>query len=1302
MKSKTKKRLGISLIILLILIVVGIFTLPKLIDPNNYHDLIVKNMKEAIGGEISLGHMSWGIANGVWLEVDGFSIVNAPDIPGDVKLSRIYANAAVLPLLTKKVVLKKVLIESPELKIKLEPGTAKNEQDTKDAAVADDTEYTGFKLPVEIEIGQLTVEVNRLEIDDAMTLPGQTLVHIFTDVDLAATNVVLGEEMAFNLSLRDEAASGLGEIKAQGTFSGLTNTFTLENPNLKVKAELTGLHTNAFKPYLKDSPLEKSIDGSVSMEVNYEGDLSKKHHLEGELDLSKLTYTDTTMWDAPLPGQKTTLTFRATLDPKDITVEKMALILGDLSLSVQADVKDWDKDPVIKNTEVSFDLPLVELIPLVPWKSLGENADLIRSKLEGGGKISSNKVVLPDIALSEFPPNVDDMLPKIEMVAQLVGITVQPFPEGLKLENINGTIHLVNGVAQLKGFQSQFGSTTLPELSAKISNLLENPKIEASIIGQLKVNETFNEEYGKTIRDLGLEKLAGAAEVDLTLVLDSARSEDFQVQGNIGLRDMLVKTAHSPALLQGLNADIAITPEVADLSQFSSTVSLKAGATSPKEQFNLEFKGRIDDWRRNPAITIHGLKTSPIFLSLLASMVPWDKLGESAKPVKEILVSGGTLTIEDLALPKIDLSKPPKDPTRLIPKVKLVAIFDDITVPSMKKTLPRVEGITGSLNLENDTLTADKVSAKVGPLSLPTINLHAKNLSTKPKVTLSAKGPIKVAAASNEEVKKLLKEYGFKSLTGSADVDMKAEFDQAKPKSWTANGSLILKGIHAESHPAGVTMDNLTGGIKFNRKQTMDITVEDVKTMINKAPVQVSGKFLRIGSPKMLVTTKISTKQLNLAHLGALLPTLKEFKLSGLLDMNVSAHVPYDTPTNTRLNGTLTAKNAGFQLASSDLLIKKANTKIELTGQDAKIKSMALIVNDQQVSLSGQISNPVEPKVQLLITSPNLDIGRLIPAEKADKPTSKPTKGKEGKKEPAPAKKAGKTELPPMARKLTADIQVKVDQGRYRKLQFQKLNVTLHYVRGVVENYELIMFGPKNGQLKTKGSLDLRDLDHIAFVEDHDIQNLDLENIASVYKIEKLPITGPLSLKGQLKGHTGNAKELLGSLDGHLNMKMGPGHLKEVGKLGGLFSKIFSMASLQSIFSGRMLEDLSGDGIRYNIINADTTITKGSLVNKIHLGSDAMNVDSEGTIDLVNETIKTKALLEPLATVNKALDFVPILGKAAGDLIKVRIDIEGPLENPKIQTSQVKQVGTAVKSVGEGTGDFFKGIGKGIKGLFGK
>jgi uncharacterized protein YhdP len=253
----------------------------------------------------------------------------------------------------------------------------------------------------------------------------------------------------------------------------------------------------------------------------------------------------------------------------------------------------------------------------------------------------------------------------------------------------------------------------------------------------------------------------------------------------------------------------------------------------------------------------------------------------------------------------------------------------------------------------------------------------------------------------------------------------------------------------------------------------------------------------------------------------------------------------------------------------------------------------------------------------------------------------------------------------------------------------------------VIGNYYL-KFITEDGQINNNGSADLHDLDHIAFVAEPDIQDMDLERLASVYEIKKSFLTGPLSMKGRLMGRTGSKEEFLRSLDGQLNVEIGPGHVKNVGKMGTLFAKIFSMTSLQSIFSGRMLQDLSGQGISFNSIAAQTSITKGNLNITSAFKSSAMNMNTQGTIDLVTEKIKTTSLLQPLATVGKALQFIPIVGQAAGDLIKIRIDVDGPLDNPKIQTSQVKQVGTAIESAIKGPGDFLKDIGSGIKGLFGK
>ena len=148
---------------------------------------------------------------------------------------------------------------------------------------------------------------------------------------------------------------------------------------------------------------------------------------------------------------------------------------------------------------------------------------------------------------------------------------------------------------------------------------------------------------------------------------------------------------------------------------------------------------------------------------------------------------------------------------------------------------------------------------------------------------------------------------------------MSADYDQRKPKNWAANGLLMLKGVRAEAHPATVVMDNLYGEIKFNRKKTMDITAKDITARINQAPVRLSGKLFGIGTPEMLVSTKAYAKQLDLAPLAELLPALRDFKLGGILDMDLDVNVPYSTPAKSRLNGTVTARNAGFQLASSDL-----------------------------------------------------------------------------------------------------------------------------------------------------------------------------------------------------------------------------------------------------------------------------------------------------------------------------------------------------------------------------------------------
>jgi uncharacterized protein YhdP len=476
--------------------------------------------------------------------------------------------------------------------------------------------------------------------------------------------------------------------------------------------------------------------------------------------------------------------------------------------------------------------------------------------------------------------------------------------------------------------------------------------------------------------------------------------------------------------------------------------------------------------------------------------------------------------------------------------------------------IPKIEGIAGRIKFENGVLATTDMRARVGPLSLPDVSIRVTHITEQPKVTVTAKGPLQIEASSDEIAAKLLVAHGLKSLSGSALVDMRADFDLRKPKSWVANGSFVFNGIRAETYPEAVVMDNLKGSVKFSRNKTINITAQDITARINQAPVRLSGKLLKVGTPNPVVDAKAFTKQLDLAHLGKLIPALKKTDLAGKLDMDLDIYIPYATPAKSRLNGTLATQNVQFKLATYD--VKHGDTELTLAGDTAIINRLQIQVNDLALAATGRITNPVEPDIFLTADVPNLDIDRLLPPAKSEKRSSKVPP----KEDTRVAEKTKKAELPPIARKGTAHLRFNVKQGRYNGMKFQNLKLDAVYERGVIKQYNL-NFGVDDGRIVTNGSADLRDPERVEFVLRPKVTSLRLETVAPVLGIEQLPISGPISLTGQLRGRTGTTRDLLVSLDGNLETEMGPGNLTKIGKAGDIMAKILIITSVKSILSGR-------------------------------------------------------------------------------------------------------------------------------------
>ena len=352
-----------------------------------------------------IGDISWGILKGLWLEVDGVEITGASAFPLDFKLSRIYADVSILPLLKKKIVLNRLLLESPDVRLRLQPGPQEAIQEQK--APAAGAKRAGIALPIEIE--DLHVTNGRVRLEHSLILPGKPVARDFGNIEIKASNLAPGREMLFDISMKDRAVQGLGAFKAHGTFSGLTDSLTLQNPKLTVHATLSSVHTEALKPYLGSAPWIQRLSGSLSVAVNYEGDLGSHHRADGSIDLSQVAFSDPSLWAAALPGAETKITYRADLQADDLTVENLEVKLGNLFIRARGSVLGLKERPVIKNASFSADLPLLDSVPLFPWKLLGDSAAFVRRIFEGGGKVEIEQAVLPPIDLTEPPATVGSL-----------------------------------------------------------------------------------------------------------------------------------------------------------------------------------------------------------------------------------------------------------------------------------------------------------------------------------------------------------------------------------------------------------------------------------------------------------------------------------------------------------------------------------------------------------------------------------------------------------------------------------------------------------------------------------------------------------------------------------------------------------------------------------------------------------------------------------------------------------------------------------------------------------------------------
>ena len=103
---------------------------------------------------------------------------------------------------------------------------------------------------------------------------------------------------------------------------------------------------------------------------------------------------------------------------------------------------------------------------------------------------------------------------------------------------------------------------------------------------------------------------------------------------------------------------------------------------------------------------------------------------------------------------------------------------------------------------------------------------------------------------------------------------------------------------------------------------------------------------------------------------------------------------------------------------------------------------------------------------------------------------------------------------------------------------------------------------------------------------------------------------------------------------------------------------------------GKNLED---KGVPYNSIKAKHSFQGGNMkINQLSLNSPAFELNANGDVDLVKQRLGLDADVAFLNTIDKILGFIPLVGDTAARFTYIYLNVQGPLDDPKVSVRRGK------------------------------
>ena len=339
-----------------------------------------------------------------------------------------------------------------------------------------------------------------------------------------------------------------------------------------------------------------------------------------------------------------------------------------------------------------------------------------------------------------------------------------------------------------------------------------------------------------------------------------------------------------------------------------------------------------------------------------------------------------------------------------------------------------------------------------------------------------------------------------------------------------------------------------------------------------------------------------------------------------------------------------------------DASIRRFNANVTLRKDAIDINSVSGLINSSNFNLNGIYLTGRAPQANITLTSSKLDLDDL-------RMFASPVHKKEDQKNKG----------------LDVKLALNVEAGNFGKFVFSKLTAAAQQESGTIylQNLTAGVFG---GKLTAKGRIAPGGEQGDRYDLTLDVSRTDAEKLFTALEISR-EITGSLTIGGNLTARGNTLVDIKKSALGNIRLSMNNGKLRKLNT----FAKVFSILNISQLLKFK-LPDMASGGMPYSSIKGSISVKDGILSTQdLFISSNAINMSIIGTVNIVKEELNLTVGAQPLQTVDKIVNKIPIVGWLLTgkdkDLLTAYFEAKGKWADPQVSAIPVKSMGKGILNI---------------------